>query len=199
MTGTGRDSAARQRRMFVAVELPAAVRHAAFRQVSTLERARLAVRWEREEKLHVTLFFLGAVSSAETAQISHALAGAVAGTGALRFRLGRAAQLPPFGPPRVIVRRLEGDVALLRRMRERIVQRFDVLGFRDERSEFEPHVTLGRVDRRVTADESRAASSALGLLAADSGPEWTADHIVLVESLPGDGTTQYSTVASFPL
>ncbi len=199
MVVTGRDTAARQRRMFVAIELPPVVRHAAFRQVATLERARLAVRWEHEEKLHITLFFLGGVSSREISLVSRALTAAVAGTGALRLRLGRAGQLPPFGPPRAVVRELEGDVPRLRRLRERVAERLDVLGVRDERSEFHPHVTLGRVARRATPDESREATSALSRLEADSGPEWTVDRIVLFESVPGDGTTRYATVESFAL
>jgi len=198
MLAGGGDTAPRQRRLFVAIELPPAVRLAAFRQVATLERARLAVRWEREEKLHVTLFFLGGVASADIARVSHALTGAVAGTGALRLRLGHAARLPPFGPPRVIVRELEGDTARLRQMRERVAQRLDLMGFRDERSQFQPHVTLGRVDRRATPAEGRAASEALSRLPADAGPEWLAERIVLVESLPGEGTTRYTTVESFP-
>ncbi|HVL32499.1 MAG TPA: RNA 2',3'-cyclic phosphodiesterase, partial [Actinomycetota bacterium] len=66
-------------RLFVAVDLPGAVKDAV---ADVVERARdqaPAARWVARSNMHITLSFLGAVEDARVPQVASTLAGSVAG------------------------------------------------------------------------------------------------------------------------
>jgi RNA 2',3'-cyclic 3'-phosphodiesterase len=190
---------AHHRRLFVAVELPPAIRRAASARAHALAGRQLPVRWEADEKLHITLCFPGAVPASRLEQIVAALAAATGRQRAIALALGQLGQLPPHGPPRVVGLGVDGDVDGLRQLRAGLVERLEVMGVRDDRAAFVPHITLGRVARRATPREARTVSGAIREVADRVGTRWTVEAITLFESLPAEGTTRYVRVESFPL
>ena len=64
-------------RLFVAVNLPAAERRAAYEATAPLRAARLPVKWVGQDSIHVTLRFLGEVEQERVAPIAEALAASV--------------------------------------------------------------------------------------------------------------------------
>jgi 2'-5' RNA ligase len=140
-------------RLFVAVEIPEAVRQAVGRRVAAGRRELPAARWVHPDNLHLTLAFLGEVEPASVAGLDAALRPAFARHAPLAVRLAGAGCFPvaqPGGRPRPArvawvgveveqgaehLRALQGDVAeAVRRL---------VAG-EEESPPWSPHLTLAR-------------------------------------------------------
>jgi 2'-5' RNA ligase len=183
-------------RLFVAAELPPAIREnlaAAQRALRTLS---LDVRWARPEGMHLTLVFLGEVLAARLSGIAAALGvlqGAPAGPIALEARgLGI---FPERGRPRVIWAGLAGDLAALGRLQDRVATAMRQAGLAIEARDWHPHLTLGRVlggrDPEARERIGRDASTSFGAF------EVQAIHLFESELLPGGA--RYRSLRAFPL
>jgi 2'-5' RNA ligase len=133
-------------RLFVAVNLPAAERNAAWRATEPLREGRLPVRWVREDALHITLKFLGEVDDENASAIGSALAEAVREVRPFEVSLGGVGAFPTLHRPRVVWLGVEPHPALelLANDVERVTGTF---GFEPEMRPFQPHITLGRAKR----------------------------------------------------
>lgn len=132
-------------RLFVAVNLPAEVR-LAIAEAAAVLRPGLPVRWTPPEGLHLTLKFLGEVADGLAAPLGDALAGAVAGLRPFEVGLGGFGAFPSLQRPRVLWVGVERHPALelLANDVETAVGSF---GFESELRPFQPHLTVGRVER----------------------------------------------------
>jgi 2'-5' RNA ligase len=133
-------------RLFVAVNLPEAVRIAAWNSAAPLRDAGFPVKWVGPDALHLTLKFLGEVGSERQAEIQDAVSAAT--SGARRFVL----PLSGFGvfpnPRRAHVIWLGCEsVGELELLQHRVEQQMAEIGFPLEGRPFHPHLTLGRVRR----------------------------------------------------
>ncbi len=144
-------------RLFVALELPAAVRAeiASWGQKALVDPA---VRPVRPESLHITLAFLGWLPEKEIARL-----GAIveeSGGDAPSIRLGDPVQRPKRGRPRPFALPAEspGAVALQVRLQEKLVA---VRLYEPEKRPFWPHVTVARVRREERGSKRPASVSKL--------------------------------------
>jgi 2'-5' RNA ligase len=148
-------------RLFVALEIPAAVRDNLATLIDELRvadasSAKNRARWVRAENLHVTLKFIGHVDASKLDTIRGVLAEARSGNGVeLRFRgLGF---FPNDKRPRVF---WAGIVASpnLAPLANEIDARMEKLGVPRETRDFAPHLTLARFDPPGISDELRLAA-----------------------------------------
>src|SRR5439155_26627081 len=109
-----------------------------------------SLNWTREENLHVTVKFLGAVGDDQIAAVTDALA-QVQPPGPIRLRIDALTFLPPRGPIRIFAAQLGCDLDRLAALRAGIELAVEPLGFPREQRPFSPHVTLARPrrERRV--------------------------------------------------
>ena len=130
-------------RLFVAVNLPEEERRVAYEATAPLRHGDLPVRWVQAGALHVTLKFLGEVSTEQAPQIAAALDAAVGGARAFEVGLGGVGAFPSLARPRVVWLGVERHPALelLANDVEKALQPF---GFEAELRPFQPHITLGR-------------------------------------------------------
>jgi 2'-5' RNA ligase len=150
-------------RLFVALDLPAAVRDGI---VAWGERELRdpALRPVAAESLHVTLAFLGHRDEAEVEPISAAVT--AADEAAPRMQLGEPEARPGRGRPRVFALpvRSEGAEAL----QAGLIERLEEAGLHEaEKRRFWPHVTVARVrneGRRPMAVSKRPGALPKGLL-----------------------------------
>jgi 2'-5' RNA ligase len=133
-------------RLFVALNLPDAVRRALWTAAAPVRELRLPVKWVRPEGIHVTLKFLGEVPDAREPELRAALARAAVGGRALPLVVGGFGAFPGFERPRVIWAGLEPDPAL-ELLQHRVEQEFGPLGFPPDGRPFRRHLTLGRAAR----------------------------------------------------
>ena len=187
-------------RLFVAAELPEAIRANLAAAQHALRRLPLEVRWVRPEGIHLTLVFLGEVLAAR-------LPGIVAALGALDGAPARPIGLearglgafPASGRPRVIWAGLAGEREALLRLQGAVAGAMRRLGFVIEERAWSPHLTLGRVQAGGGGGRGDSARDAIRAQASTSygAFEVAAVHLFESELLPGGA--RYRSLQSFPL
>lgn len=133
-------------RLFVAVNLPAAERRAAYEAAAPLRAARLPVKWVSEDSIHVTLRFLGEVGEDRARPIADALAAAVRAARPFDIGFGGVGAFPSLARPRVVWIGLERHPAL-ELLANDVEKALMELDFEPELRPFHPHLTLGRAER----------------------------------------------------
>jgi RNA 2',3'-cyclic 3'-phosphodiesterase len=148
-------------RLFVALEIPSAVRENLAALIDELRAAHAPssknkARWVRAENLHVTLKFIGHVDAGKLDAIRAALAeGRFNAPVDLRFRgLGF---FPNDRRPRVLWAGVESSASLAAVAGE-IDARLSKLGIPRETRDFAPHLTLARFEPPGISETLRAAA-----------------------------------------
>lgn len=183
-------------RLFIAVNLPAEERRAAYDAAAPLRAARLPVRWVREDAVHVTLRFLGEVGEERVPALGDALAGAVQGARSFSLAIGGVGAFPGLARPRVLWMGVERHPAL-ELLANDVERSLMALGFEPELRPFHPHLTLGRVERGAKA----AAFRDLERLASGVTYQSTirVESVDLMQSTLGSGGATYSVLSRAPL
>jgi RNA 2',3'-cyclic 3'-phosphodiesterase len=156
-------------RLFVALNLPDAVRQAVWASASPLRDLTLPVRWIRPNGLHLTLKFLGDVPDAREPELIAALSRAAAGEAAARpvtLTLRGFGAFPDVQRPRVVWIGVEPEPAL-ELLEHRVEQQFAPLGFPTEARPFRPHLTLARAQRDARRSDFQSLATALDALRFD--------------------------------
>ena len=137
-------------RLFVGVELDATVASAATALIGELQRraARLApaarITWTAEERLHITVRFIGHADDA----LGRAIAGALEPplkTAQFDLALGGAGAFPKSGAPRVLWAGIASGGAALHAVEREVTARLAAVGIPPEDRPYSPHLTLARV------------------------------------------------------
>src|SRR5689334_16318405 len=89
-------------RLFIAAELPGAVRRAMQATQLALRVGQPPVKWVAPEAMHLTLRFLGDVAAPVAERIAQELHSALAGHAALRLRMMPAGGFPDMRRPGVV-------------------------------------------------------------------------------------------------
>lgn len=149
-------------RTFIAVDLPPNVLDA-LGQISTQLQAKLPdtpVRWVNFEKMHLTLKFLGDVSTENISMVERILKSEASKRPVMEIGIGGIGAFPKMRHPRVVWIGVEAPTELfdLRRGIEDGVAR---LGYNYDKYEFTPHLTLGRISRKASATDVRTVGNVL--------------------------------------
>ena len=149
-------------RTFIAVDLPPNVLDA-MGQISAQLQSKLPntpVRWVNFEKMHLTLKFLGDISTENIGMVERILKSEAAKRPVMEIGIGGIGAFPKMRHPRVIWIGVEAPTELfdLRRGIEDGVAR---LGYNYDKYEFTPHLTLGRISRKASASDVRAVGNVL--------------------------------------
>jgi RNA 2',3'-cyclic 3'-phosphodiesterase len=186
-------------RLFVALEIPAAVRDNLAAQIKELRDlpAPLAdkrLRWVRPENLHVTLKFIGEVEANKLNGIRSALT-AIGLDAPVDLRFRGLGFFPDEKYPRMLWVGLNasGNLPVLARDIDRALEGQGIA--RDERA-FTPHLTLARFESRSLHEKPRTA------IQKNSEREFgafQAREFHLIQSKLKPSGAEYTTLASFPL
>lgn len=139
--------AAERARLFVALELPAAISAALERWRLDAVRELPGVRAVRGDALHVTLCFLGWREVSEIEPIGAACASSVEGHAPPQLSLGEAAWLPARRP-HVLAVRIEDPADALGRLQASLSETLSTEGWYERESRpYLAHVTVARLGR----------------------------------------------------
>jgi 2'-5' RNA ligase len=182
MDGHSRSDARPERyRLFIAIALPEAVRHAIEKAQNGLRAALPAksIRWARSDQFHLTMRFLGGVEAQRVDRLNEAVRRACAGA-------------------RVVwtgVDDRDGRLAKLQRSIEAVTS-----AFTDEppQDTFTGHVTLARCRDISRADASTLATLVQAMENRSFG-DWTADGVDIIRSQPTPQGSRYTTLATIDL
>lgn len=183
-------------RLFVALEIPEAVRREVARRVAGLRERLPRAKWVDTANLHLTLLFFGQVDDEKVPALAEALREAFARHPPLDLRLADAGTFPPRRPARVAWVGMETPGDLMGLQADATAAAVDAIGFEPEDRPFSPHVTLARCDPNWPRDASDKFAAAFpGTI----GQPWTAERGVLMESRLSPRGAQYKVAAELPL
>ncbi len=180
-------------RVFCAIELPAGVRARAAEHIARLRLAVPEVRasWERTEKLHITLKFLGEIAMERVEALSGASSSATRNTPPFTLALASAGAFPPRGLPRILWLGIDDSSGALTGLQSRLEEECASAGFaRDERP-FHPHLTIARIRapqgaRRLASRHQEIDFEAMEFAVAD---------LVIMQSELGAGGSRYTEIS----
>ena len=175
-------------RLFVALNLPPAVREALWAATTPLRELGLPVNWVRGDGIHLTLKFLGEVGDDREAEVAAALGRAAAGARTLPLALEGFGAFPDFHRPRVVWAGITPEPGL-EILQHRVEQEFAPLGFPTEARPFRPHVTLGRARREARPRDLAGLESALARL--EFAETAVVSALDLMQSMLGSGGAVY--------
>jgi 2'-5' RNA ligase len=170
-------------RLFFAAWPDAPARHA-LAALAQRVASECAGRATREQSLHVTLAFLGAVQRDRLADAGAAGSAAAAAASPFALTLDRLGGVRREG---VAWLAAERPPEMMSRLHDALAQSLAQRGFAVEHRALRPHVTLARRCARLPDHRLPASVS------------WTVDRLALVASAPERGGSRYESIATWPL
>ncbi len=138
-------------RLFIAVELPEEVLRYIGETVGELRQHGITgIRWVRGEGVHLTLRFLGNVPERQVQFVLDAMSTAAAGIHPFALQVHGAGAFPNLRVPRVLWLGVQGEMEPLLRFHGRLEEALEACGFPREPKAFTAHLTLGRVNGRLS-------------------------------------------------
>ena len=183
-------------RLFVAINLPDAVRNAIYADAARLRAASPGVKWVAPSLLHLTLKFLGQQDDSLVGEFERGLASVASRHPRLEVQTRELGAFPNFRRPRVVWVGMTGTEALAALAGD-VDRMFATFGIAAESRPFRAHLTLGRVKHEMTAVEARTLEAAARAARRPRG--FSVRTIDLMQSELGPGGSKYSVLAAVPL
>jgi 2'-5' RNA ligase len=182
-------------RLFVAIEVPPAIKEALAAASRELARLPAEGSWPKSANLHLTLKFLGETEEARRSEVHRAMREAAATCPPFRLTLCGLGAFPNTRRPRVVWAGLGGEVEIVQRLQADLEARLEAAGFPREERAFKPHLTLARL--RSVADPAHFAAG----VAAYTLPElpFEVGRIVLFRSELHPAGSRYTELAAAAL
>ena len=151
-------------RTFIAIELSESIKDDLTKLQERLkgEAPRGSVRWVRAEGIHLTLKFLGDVPADQIGEITKALQKSCQGFAPFSLSCGGLGCFPNLKRPRVMWVGIQEETGTLAQLQKAIEENVAPLGYPPEKRKFSPHLTLGRVQRRVSSGDLRRLGELVG-------------------------------------
>ena len=181
-------------RLFVALEIPAAVRDNLSALIRELRPLAPQARWVRVENLHVTLKFIGEAPPEKSDAIQKTLS-AIPAEGPIVLDFRGMGFFPDERSPRVFWVGITAGPELVGLSAE-IESRLEPLGIPRERRAFSPHLTLARFQEPGNTDGIRAVARERN---AQSFGVHTAREFCIFQSQLKPAGAQHTRLAAFPL
>lgn len=136
-----------RKRIFIAIDVSEDAKRFVAEHISLLRREfpDLRVNWERAEKLHLTLKFLGETEIVLLEQLKRRISLDAASVESFCFTITGSGVFPGVRNPRVLWLGIQEHSGNLRKLQRSIDKSCVALGFKPEQREFKPHLTIGRI------------------------------------------------------
>ncbi|MFN2284536.1 MAG: RNA 2',3'-cyclic phosphodiesterase [Anaerolineae bacterium] len=158
-----------------------------------------AVSWVKPENIHLTLFFLGDILPERQAPVEAALSVVARNVRPFTFSVQGAGAFPNLNRPRVIWVGMEepsGQLALLHRA---VNEAMENVGFQPENRPFSPHLTLGRIRRRISREDAHAVGDALQQIEVGHLGDVTVGELIFFRSVLKSSGAEYTSLAKFTI
>jgi RNA 2',3'-cyclic 3'-phosphodiesterase len=135
------------KRIFIAVDISDDARRLAAEHIDRMRQQAkdVRVRWEKPEKIHVTVKFLGNDDGEKIGAVNDATAAVAQEFSPFEIAIVGTGVFPNARQPRVLWLRIENAGLTLRQIAAEIDSRLSGIGFEKEKRRFSPHVTIARV------------------------------------------------------
>jgi 2'-5' RNA ligase len=180
-------------RLFVALDLPDAVRRALAELIAQLKPKSRSARWVHPESTHLTLKFLGNTDAQKLDSIRAALA-KIHSAQPVELHFRALGFFPNEFKPRVIWTAAEASPNLFE-LAAAMEEAFEPLGFPRESRAFVPHLTLARIN--ATKGIENLVRAADALKSYDFGSARESEFHLFESTLKRSGA-EYKKLATFP-
>jgi 2'-5' RNA ligase len=184
-------------RVFFAVELPAALKSRVGEHVRRLSESFPHVRaaWEKPEKMHITLKFIGEIEVSRVEVLSRAARCAASTVEPFELTIAKPGAFPPQGSPRVLWLGVEDKSGQFSKLQRSLEDEAAQAGFARESRPFKPHITVARI-RSPNGARSLAAAHLEALFEPQA---FNVSELVMMRSELGRGGSRYEVVSCRPL
>ncbi len=141
-------------RTFIAIDLDNEIKEALSALIEKLRERSQNIRWVRREAMHLTLKFLGEINKERIPEIEGILGKVVRKYQPFILKIKGTGYFPPKKKnPRVLWTGVEAD-EVLTSLQKDLEKELQEIGFPEEKREFRPHLTLGRVKMPSSIQET---------------------------------------------
>lgn len=169
-------------RVFIALDLTSEARREIEKFLKRLEKKHWKVKWEKPEKVHLTLAFLGSIKEEKLDLIKKTCQQVTKVTASFIVSFKGFGCFPDFDFPRLVWLGLKGDLKSLASLQKKLRDQLKDLGFKTEKRPFKPHLTLGRIKRARVRERREIGRQIKALRKIDFKSQWLVDKLVLYES-----------------
>ena len=141
-------------RIFIAAFLPEDIQRKISKLLLNADESFSGVRWEKPDKIHITLKFIGSVEDKTKDEILGRIKIISKRIQPITLRFSHIDAFPNFRKPRVLVLRLSKSkdlIDIFRLIEDELLE----LGIEKEERNFIPHVTLGRINKVFRVKEKK--------------------------------------------
>ncbi len=134
-------------RTFVAVDVSGAVQSLADKTIGQLQPIAGDYRWSKNENFHLTTNFTGDIHEREVPELCACIKKACSGFSEFALEFGGLGAFPRPDRPRVLWLGVQEGREELCQLQQALAERlFDDMGFPPDRNDYNPHLTLGRLN-----------------------------------------------------
>jgi 2'-5' RNA ligase len=130
-------------RCFIAIEFPEEIRRSLLDAQKELKRCGADIRWAKPESIHLTLKFLGDTGEDRIEEISERITDVCSQFNIFNVEVNGFGIFPGRGSPRILWAGIDGGEAIIS-LQKSIEESMSGLGFKTEKREYSPHLTIGR-------------------------------------------------------
>jgi len=182
-----------QIRSFIAIELPDELKLGLSQLEARLKVGKQpGVKWVDPYSIHLTLKFLGSITTDRISEITKAIEEAVQGISPFHLEVKSLGVFPNLRRVQVAWVGISGEVDKLNQLQKRIDFNLARLGFAPESRPFTPHLTLARLRNQASSPERQR----FGQLIADTKSEITYSFEVKAISLMRSQLTREGAIYS---
>lgn len=154
------------------------------------------IRLTDNEKLHLTLAFIGTQPDEKMHQLIQVIQSSVSGISGFDVTPAYIDAFPNLHHPKIVWAGVKGDLGKLFILRERIKDGLKELGVHIDERRYTPHIALGKVPILNLSKDQEKRLQEMFLAAISSIP---IKSIKLFESIPDHGFHSHNTLAEIPL
>jgi 2'-5' RNA ligase len=189
-----------QIRSFIAIELPEEVKSGLQRLQAELKLPQHSfVKCVAPDGIHLTLKFLGNISSQKVAEITGVMEQASRGISPFQLQITELGAFPNMRQPRVLWVGIKGELDKLKAWQKRIDDGLAPLGFTKETRPFTPHLTLARVRDNCSPEDRRSLGELVMKTPLEVDYALTVNSLNLMRSQLLPGGAVYSRLAEVKL
>ncbi len=186
-------------RSFIAIELPDELKLALTQLQAALKQEAPPVKWVDSEGIHLTLKFLGAVSSDRINDIIRVMEQSARGIPPFQLEAKNVGVFPNLKRPQVVWVGVGGQLDRLSQLQRQIESNLVPLGFAAEQRPFTAHLTLARVRNQAYPNERQRLGEVIAATKFDTAYIINVSSINLMRSELTRERAIYSRLASVPL
>jgi len=131
-------------RSFLAFELPEEIKGIISAVSGELKKSSLNIRWVKVSNIHLTVIFMGTISSLVLEQMTRPISEVCLDYGPFNIAIKGMGVFSSRRNPRVLWIGLDGDMERLAHFRDTLQNSLSPFGIKEEKRPYNPHLTLGR-------------------------------------------------------